>query len=295
MRYAFIAEHRQQWPVRFQCRVLCVSASGFYAWQHRKLGKRAMRRAELTEKVCKIHTENRCCYGSPRVFEQLKSDGYPVARKTVASIMRQQKIQGKSPQKRKVCTTDSDHTKPVAANVLARDFTATAPNQKWLVDITYIPTDEGWLYLAAVLDCFSRRIVGWSAADHMRAELVSDALQMAIDTRPLLPGLAGAEGNLIHHSDRGSQYVSDAFQQMLDKHKIVCSMSRKAPGSCYDNAAMESFWGTLKTELDEPLHTRAEARLALFEYIEVFYNRQRLHSTLNYVSPVAYEQQHQAA
>ena len=137
MRYAFIAEHRQQWPVRLQCRVLRVSASGFYAWQHRKPGKRSLRRAELTEQVCRIYTENRCCYGSPRVFEQLKSDGHPVSRKTVASIMRQQQIQGKSPRKRKVCTTDSKHQKPVAANLLDRDFTASAPNPKWLADITY--------------------------------------------------------------------------------------------------------------------------------------------------------------
>jgi putative transposase len=288
MRYAFIAEHRDHWPVRLQCRVLDVSVSGYYDWTKREPGPRARRRAALGERIAQIHAESRGSYGSPRVFKQLKHEGQAVGRKRVASIMQDRSIQGKCPRKRVPRTTDSAHGKPVADNVIERDFTATAANQKWVADITYIDTDEGWLYLATVMDCFSRRIVGWCAADHLRAELVEQALTMAIKFR----GIDRDQG-LVHHSDRGVQYASGMFQALLGEHGIVCSMSRK--GNCYDNAVMESFFGTLKTELDEPLPTRAAARLALFEYIEVFYNRQRLHSTLGYVSPAAYEDQHPAA
>ncbi|MFW6059084.1 MAG: IS3 family transposase [Phycisphaeraceae bacterium] len=288
MKYAFVAEHRDRWPVRLQCRVLKVSASGYYDWLSREPGARARRRAELGERIAQIHADSRGTYGSPRVFNQLTREGERVGRNRVASIMREHEWQGKSPQKRMPRTTDSAHGKPVADNVIARDFTATAANQKWVADITYVDTDEGWLYLAAVMDCFSRRIVGWCAADHLRAELVEQALTEAIRSRDV-----PRDGALVHHSDRGVQYASGTFQTLLSEHGIVCSMSRK--GDCYDNAAMESFFGTLKTELDEPLPTRAAARLALFDYIEVFYNRQRLHSTLGYISPAAYEAQHPAA
>ena len=291
MKYAFIAEHRRCWPVRLQCRVLQVSVSGFYDHRgraSRELGPRATRRAQLVEQVERIHARSRKTYGSPRVFQQLKAQGEKVGRKRVESIMRQQGWQGKSPRRCTPRTTDSAHGQPVAANVLDRDFTATAPDQKWVADITYIATGEGWLYLAAVMDVFSRRIVGWSVADHLRADLVEEALGRAITTRR-----PRREAGLVHHSDRGVQYASGSFQALLARHGIVCSMSRK--GNCYDNAAMESFFGTLKTELDEPLPTRAAAQLALFEYIEVFYNRQRLHSTLGYLSPAAYEEKHQAA
>ena len=288
MRYTFIAEHRDRWPVRLQCRVLDVSASGYYAWVRREPGPRARRRAELGERIARIHAESRGNYGSPRVFKQLKHEGETVGRKRVESIMQERKMQGKCPRKRVPRTTDSAHDKPVADNVIERDFTATAANQKWVADITYIDTEEGWLYLATVMDCFSRRIVGWCAAEHLRAELVEQALTMAITSR----GIDRGQG-LVHHSDRGVQYASGMFQALLSAHGIACSMSRK--GNCYDNAVMESFFGTLKTELDEPMPTRAAARLSLFEYIEVFYNRQRLHSTLGYVSPAAYEAQHPAA
>lgn len=174
--------------------------------------------------------------------------------------------------------------------VIERDFTATGPSQKWAADITYIDTAEGWLYLAVVIDLFSRKVVGWSTADHMEADLVCEATRNALLDRPLLPG---AEEKPIHHSDRGSQYSSGEFQARLNQHGITCSMSRKA--NCWDNAVAESFFGTLKTDLDEPFTTRATAHTKLFDYIEVFYNRQRLHSTLNYMSPAAYEAKHQAA
>ena len=288
MKYRFIAEHRKQWPVRLQCRVLGVSASGFYDHLNRQPGPRQQRREQLAARVAQIHTDSRSVYGSPRVFKQMKDEGETVGRKTVESIMRDDGLRGKSPRKHKPRTTDSTHDHPIADNVIERDFTATAPNQKWLADITYIETDEGWLYLAAVLDCFSRRIVGWAAADHLRSELVEEALTIALQTRRPDP-----THGLIHHSDRGVQYASGSFQKLLSDHQIVCSMSRK--GDCYDNAMMESFFGTLKTELDEPLTTHAMARLALFEYIEVFYNRQRLHSALGYKSPATCEQKHQVA
>ena len=212
--------------------------------------------------------------------------------------MKSIELQGKSPRRRKPRTTDSDHGRPVAENVLGRDFTATGPNQKWVSDITYIDTAEGWLYLAVVIDLFSRRVVGWSTADHLKADLVCEATRRALQQRlgaghRLAGQLPGAEGGLVHHSDRGSQYASGDFQQLLGAYGVTCSMSRK--GNCYDNAVNESFFGTLKTELDESLPTRAIAHQKLFDYIEVFYNRQRLHSTLNYMSPAAYEAKHQAA
>jgi len=288
MRYAFIHEHRHVWPMRLQCRVLAVSVSGFYNWRSRTPGPRARRRAQLGDRIAEIHTASRGTYGSPRVLKALKQAGEKVSCKTVESIMRQHDLQGKCPRKRTPRTTDSAHEHPIANNIIDRDFTATGPDQKWVADITYVDTHEGWLYLAAVMDCFSRKIVGWAAADHLRAELVEEALCTAIDNRQPHPG-----AGLIHHSDRGVQYASGSFQRLLDEHDITCSMSRK--GNCWDNAMMESFFGTLKTELDEPLPTRKAARLSLFEYIEVFYNRQRLHSALGYVSPAAYEHEHQAA
>jgi len=288
MKFIFIADHRRQWPVRLQCRVLGVSASGFYDHVNRQPGPRRKRREQLSGRIERIHKDSRRTYGSPRVFKQLKGEGEAIGRKTVESIMRSGDLRGKSPRKRHPRTTDSGHHHPIAANVIQRDFTATAPNQKWLADITYLETGEGWLYLAAVLDCFSRRIVGWAAADHLRSELVEAALKNALQSRR-----PDSASGLIHHSDRGVQYASGSFQKLLNDQRIVASMSRK--GNCYDNAMMESFFGTLKAELDQPLASHAAARLALFEYIEVFYNRQRLHSALGYKSPATCEQQHQVA
>ena len=200
MRFAFIADHRQQWPVRLQCRVLGVSPSGFYDHMNRQPGPRQRRREQLSGHIKRIHAQSRRTYGSPRVFKQLKQEGVAVGRKTVASIMQSDDLRGKSPCKRHPRTTDSEHDHPIAVNVIQRDFTATAPNQKWLADITYIQTDEGWLYLAAVLDCFSRRIVGWATADHLRSELVEQALTNALQTRR-----PGPTQGLIHHSDQGVQ------------------------------------------------------------------------------------------
>lgn len=221
--------------------------------------------------------------------ELVEDEGQAVDHKTAESIMRRGDCRGKSPRKHHPRTTDSEHDHPIASNVIQRDFTVTAPNQKWLADITYIETGEGWLYLAAVLDCYSRRIVGWAAADHMKSEqLVEEALMNALQWRR-----PGSAGGLIHHSDRGVQYASGSFQKLLSEDRIVVSMSRK--GDCYDNVMMESFFGTLKTELDESLASHAAARRSLFEYIEVFYNRQRLHSALGCKSPAACEQQHQVA
>lgn len=283
MKFAFVKEHRTRWPVRVICRVLKVARSGFYAWLKRKPSSRQIRQQKLLEKIKAKHLENRQLYGSPRVHRALLIDGEVVCRHTVAKLMRQAKIRAKTRRRFVPRTTDSNHCKPVADNLLERDFTASEPNRKWVADITYVPTDEGWLFCAAVLDCFSRRIVGWAMSDSMPTDLVSDALKMALLHRQ--PG-----GDLIHHSDRGVQYASDGFQKLLTENQIAVSMSRR--GDCYDNAMMESFWATLKTELIHPqeYRTREQARQSIFEYIEVFYNRKRLHSSLGYVSPESFEE-----
>lgn len=290
MRFAFIKEHRRRWPVVLMCRVLRVSRNGFYDYVSRPrnprgCGKHARRREELTPKVVKIHAENRRVYGSPRITEVLQEQGESVSKNTVAKIMKEHGITGKTPAKRRPTTTQRDASQPVAENVLDRDTHTTAPNQKWVADITYLETAEGWVYLAAVLDLFSRRIVGWAVADHMKADLVCEAMTMALMQER--PG-----SDLIHHSDQGSQYTSGEFQRLLVMHGITCSMSRK--GNCWDNAVMESFWGTLKCELGEYWQDKAAVRPDLFDYIEVFYNRQRLHSALGYKSPAAYLREHQA-
>lgn len=288
MRFAFIKEHRRCWPVVLMCRVLHVSRNGFYDYvgRPRNHGKHAQRREELTPKVVKIHAENRQVYGSPRITEVLQEEGESVSKNTVAKIMKAHGITGKTPAKRRPITTQRDASQPVAQNVLDRDFTASAPNRKWVADITYLETAEGWMYLAAVLDLYSRRVVGWALADHMKADLVCEALMTALMRER--PG-----SDLIHHSDRGSQYTSDAFQQLLSAHGITCSMSQQ--GNCWDNAVMESFWGTLKCELGDYWQDKASVRPDLFDYIEVFYNRQRLHSALGYKSPAAYLREHQVA
>ncbi len=282
MKFAFIKQHRSRWPVRVMCRVLKVWHSGFYAWLKRKPSRRRIRQEKLLEKIKVVERENRELYGSPRVHRALLVDGEVVCRNTVAKLMREHKIRAKTRRRFVPRTTDSTHQQPVAKNLLDRDFTAEAPNCKWLADITYVDTDEGWLFCAAVLDCFSRKIVGWAMCDGMPTDLVADALKMALlHRRP--------QGDLIHHSDRGVQYASDNYQQLLIEHGITVSMSGK--GDCYDNAMMESFWATLKTELIHLEHyaTREQARQSIFEYIEVFYNRQRLHSSLGYKSPEQFE------
>ena len=283
MKFAFIEEHLvAEFPVDVSCDVLGVSRSGYYAWLQRPPSVRAQRREELAVKIAAVHERNRRVYGSPRVCQALRAQGESVCENTVADIMKERQIRAKSKRKFVPRTTDSAHQQPVADNVLDRQFDAALPDQKWAVDITYIPTDEGWLYLAGVIDLCSRRIVGWSMADHMRVELVSDALTMAIARRR-------PDQGLLHHSDRGVQYASEDYMHLLQSHKMETSMSGK--GDCWDNAVMESFWSTLKTELvnHERYATRAQARASIFEYIEVFYNRKRLHSSLGYVSPETFE------
>lgn len=282
MKFAFIKEHLVSYPIRTVCSVLEVSRSGYHAWLKRPDSVRAQRRRELAAKIRTVHQENRGVYGSPRVHRALEAQGESVCENTVARVMKQQQIRAKTKRKFVPRTTDSLHTQPVADNLLDRQFTAGLPNQKWAADITYIPTDEGWLYLAGVIDLCSRRIVGWSMADHMRTDLVRDALVMAVAGRRPKAGL-------LHHSDRGVQYASEDYQYLLQTHKMEVSMSGK--GDCWDNAAMESFWATLKNELvnHEQYATREQARASIFEYIEIFYNRRRLHSSLGYQSPEAFE------
>ena len=282
MRYAFIDRHRTEWPIVIQCEVLRVSRSGFYSWRKRPPSVTATRRAALTQEVREVHRISRETYGAVRVHQALGQRGTKCDRKTVAKVMRAAGIRSKTSRKFRVTTTDSNHPHPVAENVLARDFTADKANQKWVADITYIATLEGWLYLAAVLDLFTRKVVGWSMSERIDSRLAVDALEMAVSRQ--LP-----DAGLIAHSDRGVQYASEHYQRTLTTHGIACSMSRR--GDCWDNAPAESFFATLKKELvhHEVYETRTEARASLFEYIEVFYNRERLHSSLGYVSPTDFE------
>ena len=283
MKFGFIRDHQKRWPVNVMCRVLQVARSGFYAWRRRAPSARAKRNAQLVARIRKVHQENRELYGSPRVHRALLIEGEMVSRNTVAKLMREARIRAKSRPRFIPRTTDSTHEQPIANNKLNRQFQANAINRKWLADITYVPTDEGWLYVAAVLDVFSRKIVGWSMADHLETDLAADALKMALLQRDV------TGSDLLHHSDRGVQYASDNYQHLLNQHRIEVSMSGR--GDCYDNAMMESFWATLKTECvhQRQYATRAQACHSIFEYIEVFYNRKRLHSSLGYVSPESFE------
>lgn len=269
------------------CRVLEVTRSGYYAWRKRPLGKRRQEDERLREAVKRVFQQNKGRYGSPRVTKQLHAQGIRCGKNRVARLMKADGLQATAKRKFKV-TTDSRHSYPVAPNLLSRDFTAARPNQVWVTDITYIPTLEGWLYLAAVMDLYSRQIVGWAMDRTLTRELVIRALKQAIGRRNPPQGL-------IHHSDRGCQYASHEYQRLLKEHGFLPSMSRK--GDCYDNACMESFFHTLKTELiyHQRYRTRSQAKLSIFEYIEAFYNRVRLHSTLGYVSPYYYEKMSLAA
>jgi transposase InsO family protein len=264
------------------CQALEVGKSGYYAALSRPASARERKRNELRLKIKKVHAESRCIYGSPRIFQELREQGVAVSENTVAKLMSAAKISSKMVKQFVPKTTDSTHAFPVAENVLERQFEADAPNQKWVADITYIATEEGWLYLAGVVDLYSRKVVGWSMSEHMKAGLVEDALKMALARR-------NPEKGMLHHSDRGSQYACGGYQNLMAAHGLRCSMSRT--GNCYDNAVMESFWSKLKTELvyQEKYKTRAQARQSIFEYMEVFYNRLRRHSSLGYVSPEAFE------
>lgn len=276
-RYTFIARERNTWPVVRMCRVLEVSVSGFYDWLKRPPSPRAQADEQLTRRIRAVHERSRQTYGYLRVHAQLRDEGVRAGKHRVARLMRQAGLKPRCVKRRRV-TTCPDTAQAAAPNVLAQNFHAERPNQKWLVDITYIATREGWLYVAAVLDVFSRRIVGWSMSHRLDRSLPAAALQMAIQQRGL-PEL--------HHSDRGTQYTSGDYLQLLKN--VTLSMSHT--GNCYDNAMHESFWGTLKTECaDRTFDSRAAARLAVFDYIECWYNRQRLHSALGYRTPVAFEQ-----
>lgn len=269
--------------MKTMCHVLAVSESGYYAWRKRAPSQRQRDNERLTEQICQAYEQGRQVYGSPRIHAELRAQGIVCGKHRVERLMRQAGLRAIQ-KRRRVCTTDSQHSDPVAPNLLQRDFTAPAPNRKWLTDITAIWTAEGWLYLAVVLDVYSRPIVGWAMAAHREESLVEAALWMALGRRH------PAE-ELLHHSDRGSQYTSLAYQAVLAQFQIQVSMSGK--GDCYDNAMMESFFSSLKTECvnRQAYQSRAEAKGSIFEWIEVFYNRQRRHSSLAYQSPAAFEQQ----
>jgi len=282
VRYQFIQEHLGQFSARAMCRVMEVTHSGFYAWRTSMPSPRSESNEQLLCHIKEVHHASKQTYGSPRIHQELRTQGLRCGRHRIARLMRAHQIRAKG-KRRFVVTTQSDHSQPVHENILDRQFTASAPNQRWASDITYLWTNEGWLYLAVVLDLFSRRVVGWSMQERMHTSLVSDALTMALAARRPSSGL-------LHHSDRGSQYASGSYQDQLQQHEITCSMSRK--GNCWDNAVVESFFSTLKWELisDQSVGSRSEMRSSIFEYIEVWYNRKRRHSTLGYVSPAQFEQ-----
>jgi putative transposase len=283
VKYAFIAEHQEEYPVTLMCKVLEVSVSGYYASRQRPVSQHQREDARLAAEIQTIFLENRQVYGSPRIHAALQARGVRCGRKRVVRLMQGLGLQAKPHKRRKPSTTSSDPTAHFAPNRLNRDFTATSPNTKWVTDITAIPTAEGWLYLAVALDLFSRMVVGWSMAATEDEQLVTLALQMALARRHPPAGL-------LHHSDRGSEYTSLGYQALLAELGIEVSMSRTA--NCYDNAVIESFFDTLKSEcvVRTQFHTRAQARSAIFEYLECWYNPVRLHSTLQYVSPLVYEQ-----
>jgi putative transposase len=286
LRYAVITRHRGEFQVRLMCRVLEVAPSGYYASLKRPPSWHAVIDEVLMARVRIIHAESGETYGAPRVHVELQAEGLPASPKRVARLMREDGLVARPRGASRVRTTDSNHDHPIAPNLLARQFdvNGVALDRVWVADFTYIPTREGMLFLATVLDLGSRRCVGWAMRDTMEVELVLSALQMAREARRPAPGL-------IHHSDRGSQYASDAYRAALAAHGMVASMSAK--GDCYDNAVAESFFSTLEFELlmRNDWHTRAEARRAIFRYIETWYNRTRRHSTLGYLSPAAYEMQ----
>jgi transposase InsO family protein len=284
MKFRLVEDQRGAFPVHALCRVLGVSPAGYYAWRGRPESPRTKANRTLLTEIRRLHLAHRQCYGAPRIHAALRAEGHRASRGRIERLMRRHGIRALTPRRFRICTTDSDHSLPIAQNRLDQKFVASRPNQIWLADMTYVPTEEGWLYLAVVLDLFSRKIVGWAMRDHMRAELTIAALTMAIQRQNPPPGL-------IHHSDRGSQYAAADYRKVLRKAGMVQSMSRK--GNCWDNAPMESCFGSLKTELVHHARykTRDAARHDLFAYIEGYYNRQRLHSALGYITPEQAERQ----
>lgn len=284
MKYAFIERHRQIWPICVQCRVLRVSVSGFH--QHlarrRKIASgRHLSDAALLAHISAVYAEHRGAYGWPRIWRELLKRGIGVGKLRVQRLMQQHGIRARGKRRFRVTTTDSRHDLPIASNLLNRNFTASGPNRAWSGDITYIATGEGWLFLAVVIDLFSRKVVGWSMRADMHRSLVIDALEMGIyQRRP--------QGGLLFHSDRGSQYASEDFREVIEKHGILASMSRK--GNCWDNAVTETLFGSMKVERlhGERFETIRQAKDAVIDWL-VWYNRKRMHSTLNYISPVEFE------
>jgi putative transposase len=281
MRYRAIQEHDRRDPIRLMCRALAVSAAGDYAWRSRPESPRAGSARTVLSAIRVIHRESRETYGSPRIWEALVKQGHRIGEHRGARLMRQNGIRAKTVKTWRA-TTQSNHRLPVAQNPLNRQFMVEAPNRVWAGDLTYVWTTEGWLYLAVLLDLYSRRVIGWAMGHRLTVDLVEQALTMALVTRR-------PEAGRLHHSDRGSQYAATSYQRVLDAQGLVPSMSRK--GTCWDNACVESFVGTLKRELVHHRHyaTRDDATRDIFEYLEVFYNRQRRHSTLGYHSPAEYE------
>jgi putative transposase len=281
VKFAFIDEEKATWPVDAMCNVLSVSRSGFYAWKTRPTSPRALEDAELVVDIKAAHKAGRGNYGSPRVFRALRKRGKHIGKKRVERLMPQEGIAGKK-RKQFCVTTDSRHADPIAPNIVQRHFDAPVPNAIWVTDVTYVWTHEGWLYLAAILDLCSRRVVGWATSANNDTELALDALKQAKGSRMPLVGL-------VHHSDRGSVYASEAYRDALKTLGAVASMSRK--GDCWDNAVAESFFATIKGEMidDQEFETRAEASVAISDYIDAFYNVSRLHSTIGYVSPIEFE------
>lgn len=285
MKYQAIKRLKNKYNLKLLCETFGVSRSGYYAWLKRKPSDREQAAEIMIRHIRRIHAKYRRIYGSRRIQAALEQEGIHCSRNRVARFMRNDGLFGQRKYK-KTRTTNSKHKNPIEANELNRGFTADHPNEKWVADITYIPTNEGWLFLAAVMDLFSRKIVGWSMSDTMDADLVENALRMALYQREPKAGL-------LHHSDRGSQYTSQQIRKIMQANKIRISMSRK--GECHDNAVMESFFGSLKCEWIgfQSYKTRIEARRDIFAYIEGFYNKIRLHSTLGYVSPDQFEFQYQ--
>lgn len=283
MKCAMIRKHEACHRVALMCRVLGVSRSGYYGWRDRPPSDRAQADVRLAADVRRVFDEHKGRAGAPRIAKQLRTEGRRVGKNRIARVMQAEGLRAKAARKYKA-TTNSNHKLPVAPNLLEQDFTASAPNRKWVSDITYVATDEGWLYVAVVLDLYSRLVVGWSMSERMTTKLVADALTMAIWRRKMPTGV-------IVHSDRGSQYCAHVYQRLLQNNQMICSMSKK--GDCYDNAAMESWNHSLKVEAihGERFTTREMAREQVFEYIEVYYNRKRLHSTLGYLSPESFEAQ----
>jgi len=281
MKYLFIQEHRSRFRVEKMCRVFAIARSGYYAWMRREKSTRQKENEQLLGNIKNVYLLNRQVYGSPRIAAALHAQGIRCGKNRIARLMSRNGIKARTVKRYRI-TTKSKHRFPVAPNIVDREFTARAADRLWVSDITYIGTREGWLYLAVILDVFSRHVVGWAMSERLYDDLTVDALRQALVRRRPIPGL-------IFHSDRGSQYASGRFRQWLKSYKIMQSMS--GMGNCYDNAMAESFFHTLKTELTQFEHyeTRAAARQSIFEYIEMFYNRIRRHSALNYKSPLEYE------